>query len=187
MQKEVAIGNIAQVSKQRNLFLLFALLLLVTSVALSIKLMSSNEKVVLVPGLLQEVWVEDSGVSKGYLEETTLMYLPMLLDLNPAIVDHKADIIFKYISQSKPRYMESMQEYFARSKAQYKQFGLSTYFSVKTLEVDTKNLHVIANGVLTSRYGDRGIESTITSYGLSYEWVGGRLRLKEFERIKEEK
>jgi hypothetical protein len=88
MEKTIAIGNIEKVAKQRNLFLILTILLCATSLGLSIKLLTGNEKVILVPGLRGEVWTSKAGVSKGYLEETSLMYLPMLLDLNPEVIDY---------------------------------------------------------------------------------------------------
>ena len=186
MEKLIAIGNIENVSRQRNLFLAVALILLVTSSCLALKLLTTDQKIVLVPGLNQEVWVSGAGVSRSYLTETTAMYLPLLLDLNSEIIDFKASTIFKYISQSSPLYMRKIQEYFAGNKEKYKKFGLSTYFSVKNFEVSEKNLQVIANGTLTSRFGNKGLETVATSYLLSFEWTSGKLRLKEFVRLKSE-
>jgi type IV conjugative transfer system protein TraE len=143
MEKIIAIGNIQQVARQWNLFLILTMLLCVSCLGLSAKLLTSNEKVILVPSLSQEIWTSNNGVSKGYLEETSLMYLPLLLDLNSEIIDYKAAIIFKYISQSDPTYMKNIQNYFADTKETYKKFALSTYFSIKNLEVDSKNLQVI--------------------------------------------
>ena len=187
MEKIVAIGNIEKVARQRNLFLMLTILLSLTSVGLSVKLLTSDEKIILVPNLNQEVWTSETTVSKGYLEETSLMYLGLLLDLNHEIIDYKASLVFKYISQSSPTYMKNIQNYFADSKEKYKKFTLSTYFSIKSLRVDSKNLQVIADGILTSRFGDKGFEVTPASYLLSYEWAGRQLRLKEFVKVKEDK
>lgn len=186
MEKIVAIGSIEQVARQRNLFLSLTILLCAACLGLSIKLLTNSEKVILVPGLSSEIWTSNNGVSKGYLEETSLMYLPLLLDLNSEIIDYKAAVIFKYISQSDSIYMKNIQKHFADCKEKYKTFGLSTYFSVKSLEVDSKNLQVVADGMLTSRFGDKGFEVNPISYQLSYEWTGGQLRLKEFSRVKEQ-
>lgn len=186
MEKIVAIGNIEKVARQRNLFLMLTILLSLTSVGLSVKLLTNDEKIILVPSLSQEVWTSETTVSKGYLEETSLMYLGLLLDLNHEIIDYKASLIFKYISQSNPIYMKNIQSYFADSKEKYKKFTLSTYFSIKSLRVDSKNLQVIADGILTSRFGNKGFEVAPACYLLSYEWAGRQLRLKEFVRVKED-
>lgn len=183
MDKNIGISNIESVKGQRNLLLGFTILSLSCLLLVSLKLITTEEKTILVPGLTQEVWTKEGGVSASYLEETTLMYLPLLLDLNPEIIDHKGAVIFKYVSRSDQEYMKKLQNYFAENKEKYKQFGLSTYFAVKNIEVDTKKLLVKANGILTSRYGEKGFETTPQSYLISYEWTGGKLRLKEFVQV----
>lgn len=186
MEKSAGLINLEGLARQRNLFVGLSLLLSVSLMLVSIKLVTTDEKTILVPGLTQEVWTKEGGVSTSYLEEATLMYLPLLLDLNPEIIDHKASVIFKYVSQSDTSYMKKMQDYFADAAKKYRQFSLSTYFSVKNLELDAKKLQVKANGVLTSRCGEEGFETNKISYLLKYEWLGGKLRLKEFEQYKEE-
>lgn len=186
MEKSISMINFETIARQRNLFVGLTLFLCASMLLLSIKLATLDEKTILVPGLTQEVWTKEGGVSASYLEESTLMYLPLLLDLNAEIIDHKAQVIFKYVSQSEASYMKKLQNYFAEAAKKYKQFALSTYFSVKNLEVDTKKLSVKANGVLTSRYGTEGFETTKISYLLKFEWIGGKLRLKEFEQYREE-
>lgn len=187
MEKEIALLGIRDLSKQRNLFLILTIMLGASCCFLSFKILQSEERVILTPSLSQEVWVSNSGVSKSYLEETTLMYLPLLLDLSSEVIGYKAGVIFKYVSQSDPNYMQKLQQYFSSAKEQYSQFDLSTYFSVKNLEVDSKNLSVIANGTLASRYGQEGYAASPASYLVSYEWVGGHLRLKEFVKLEEQK
>lgn len=182
MERNIALKEIGMIAKQRNLFLTLTLMLSTALTLLAIKIITNDERTILVPGLSQSVWIEKAGVSKTYLEETSLMYLPLLLDLSVEVIQHKANIIFKYISQSDESYMRHIQEYFATSREQYKQFNLSTYFSVKNMEVDASELVVIAHGTLTSRYGERGFETQKASYKLSYEWMAGHLRLKEFIR-----
>lgn len=184
MEARILSCNIEQLSRQRNLFLLLTLMLVVISCGLTFKLLAVKEKTILVPGLVQEVWSSGNLASQSYLEETSLMYLPLLLDLNKEVIGFKEGIIFKYISQSDASYMKKIREYYADCKEKYKKFGLSTYFSVKNLQVDMQKLSVRANGVLTSRYGDRGIEVKDASYYMSFELVGGTPRLKEFVRIK---
>jgi len=92
-------------------------------------------------------------------------------------------LILKYTSQSSKEYMKAVIEYFADSKERYSKFDLSTHFTPKNMEIDAKNLSVKVNGILTSLYGKRGIETSLVSYLISYEWIGGQLRLKEFAQL----
>ncbi|NRB10188.1 MAG: type IV conjugative transfer system protein TraE [Rickettsiaceae bacterium] len=183
MDSIVAGRNIEQIARQRNLFIVLTMLLLLILLIVSIKLITLKEKIVLVPGLNKKVWTSNAGVSTGYLEEMTIMFLPLLLNLNSETIDWNRDKLFNYISQSEAKYLRKMTEYFAAEKEKLQQFDMSTYFEPKKLEVDNKNLKVIVHGVLTSRYGQQGIKTIATSYVLQFEWISGSLKLQEFVRL----
>ena len=80
--------------------------------ALSLKLITTEAKVILAPGLNQEVWTSDKGVSISYLEETSAMYLPLLLDLTSDSIDWKKELLMNHVSQSDAKYMRLINEYF---------------------------------------------------------------------------
>ena len=184
MELQVATQNHETVKRQKNLFLGFSILLLIISCALSLKIVSIDEKVIMVPALRQTISVSSNEVSAGYLEEmSSLVFLPSLLDLSADNVTYKRDLILKYTSQSSKEYMKAIAEYFAHAKEQYSKFDLSTHFTAKNMEIDQNNLVVIANGILTSIHGKRGHESKAASYRISYEFNVGQLRLKEFNQV----
>jgi type IV conjugative transfer system protein TraE len=162
------------------------MLSLICLLIVSLKLLSTNERTILIPGLNQEAWASDKGVSSSYLEETTVMYLPLLLDLDSTSIDWKRDRIMTYVSNSNELNLKLLTEYFARVKEQYNQFSLSTHFALKKLVTNPEKLKVKAYGQLVSRFGDRGFESEIAAYSLSYEWVAGRLLIKEFTKLSKE-
>ena len=162
------------------------MLSLICLLIVSLKLLSTNERTILIPGLNQEAWASDKGVSSSYLEETTVMYLPLLLDLDSTSIDWKRDRIMTYVSNSNELNLKLLTEYFARVKEQYNQFSLSTHFALKKLVTNPEQLKVKAYGQLVSRFGDRGFESEIAAYSLSYEWVAGRLLIKEFTKLSKE-
>ncbi len=188
MELKISVHSLEKISKQRNLFLGFSAVLLVTTCALSLKIISIDEKVIMVPALRQTIEVSGSSVSAGYLEEmSSLVFLPSLLDLNADNITYKRDLILKYTSQSSKEYMQGILEYFSEAKDRYTKFDLSTHFTSKNIEIDQKNLVVIANGTLTSIHGKRGFDSKAVSYRMSYEFTGGSLRLKEFNQVIDEK
>lgn len=184
MEKSIANTNVEKVCRQRNLFVFLTLVLGVCSCFLSIKLMRSSEKTILVPGLNSEFWISDFSVSDSYLQATTLMYLSILLDLDPQTIEAKSKLVFQYVSNTNSQYVKQIQQYFAIAQEKYKQFDLSTYFSVKNFVLDTKNLVVVANGTLTSKFGASGLQTETASYKISYENVLGQLRIKEFFKVK---
>lgn len=186
MQLNIRNQNIEIVARQRNIFIVLCMLSLVCLLIVSLKLLSTHERTILIPGLNQEAWASDKGVSSSYLEETTVMYLPLLLDLDSTSIDWKRDRIMTYVSNSNELNLKLLTEYFARVKEQYNQFSLSTHFALKKLVTNPEQLKVKAYGQLVSRFGDRGFESEIAAYSLSYEWVAGRLLIKEFTKLSKE-
>ncbi len=177
------IKNIA-IIRQRNFFAGCMALALGANFLLSSKLATSTEKLIMVPGIAQEMSVDNSRVSQGYLEETSLLFISALLDLTPSTVESKKEIILKYASLRSSQALRSLQEYFANVIAQHQKFQLSTFFAPKKLHVDSKNLQVIVQGVLTSTFGKRGFEEREVKYRLSFDYIGGHLMLKEFVELK---
>lgn len=178
--------NIDQVGRQRNFLLALVLLMTLSCCGLSMVLLQRTDRVILVPGLNQEAWVSNKGVSNSYLEEAASMYLPMLLDLESGSIDWKKEHLMSHVSQSDPKYMQELVRYFDSTKEKYNQFSLSTHFAVKKFEINQENLTVKAHGQLISRFGDRGFENVPAVYGLGFDWIGGKLLLREFVRIMEE-
>jgi type IV conjugative transfer system protein TraE len=183
METKVAIGSIQRLTKQRNLFLLLTLLLSGSVLLLGMRLATFDQKIVLVPGISRQMTVSSNDVSSSYLEETALLFLSHLLDISASDIAHKKELVLKYTSYSNEAYSKAINDYFAASSLEYSKFDLSTHFTVKNLEIDQKNMTVLANGVLTSRYGKKGHESRPEVYKISFEYSGGLLRLKEFERL----
>ena len=183
MNLQVAMQGGDRVVKQRNLFLLLTILLSIAVSSLSLRMLAMEERIIMVPPLTSEVIISNRKVSSGYLEQMTYVFLNSLLDLSATDVLHKRDMILKYTSNSDAGFTKKINEYFAESETKYKNFDLVTYFTVKNMVIDEVKNEVIANGILTSRYGKQGFESTPASYRLKYELSGGYLRLMEFNKV----
>lgn len=184
MEKKEAIANTTMLARQRNLFLLLTVMLSASGVGLTVKILMMKERTVMVPGLNQQVWVTGEGVSASYLDEMTRMYLPLFLDLNHEDIEYKARDVMKYVSQSDPSYLGAIQKYFAEKKEEYKKYRLWTAFKPRDFEIDSKGLTVRVTGSLHDMFGARGnVVTNSTSYIISYEWIGGKLYIKQFMRI----
>lgn len=186
MHKSILLENIGRITRQRNLFLGGMVLMCLSNVLLCTKVAMQETTTVLVPALQQEMIVSSSGVSKSYIEEMTLLFLSNLLDLAPSDIGHKKDLVLKYSSNSNKEAARKLVDYFLKCELDYKRFDLTTYFSVKNLEIDLEALTVIASGILTSYYGKSGYESEQETYKLEFDLQGGMLRLKSFVRIVDE-
>jgi type IV conjugative transfer system protein TraE len=175
-----------KVTKQRNLLLLLTIMLSITSMSLAIKILTQEERIVMVPGLASSISISSNKVSASYLEQMSFVFLSCLLDLTANDITHKRDLILKYTSHSDEKFSKRINEYFAEAMKKYQKFDLATFYTAKEMIVDEKKQEVIVHGLLTSRYGREGFDAIKQSYKLSYELVGGILRLKEFGAIKDE-
>lgn len=187
MRLEIAANGMSRIIRQRNLFLLLTVMLAITSSIMSVRMLTMEERIIMVPPLTSEVVISGKRVSSSYLEQMTMVFLNFLLDLSSSDIRHKRDVILKYTASSDPNFVQKINEYFAESADKYKNFDLVTYFTVKNMEINEEQGEVIAHGTLTSRYGKHGFDTMPMSYRLSFEFSGGYLRLKEFAAVVDEK
>ena len=172
------------IMRQRNFFVGCTLLAVIANFLLVVKISSTTERIIMVPGITKDLAVEGSVVSQSYLEETALLFVSALLDLTADTISLKKNIILKHASAGSEQSLKSLQSYFADKEDEHKKFGLSTFFAPKQMQVDSKNLQVVIEGVLTSTFGKRGFEQNTLKYLLSFDYVGGHLKLKEFTQVK---
>ena len=77
--------------KQRNILLFVCGLMVIGNILFGIVALSKQERIVIVPHLKEEVSVEGGdGFSGSYLEQMTLFYVDMLLDLTADNIDYKS-------------------------------------------------------------------------------------------------
>ena len=172
------------IMRQRNFFAGCTLLAVIANFLLVVKISSTTERIIMVPGITKDLAVEGSVVSQSYLEETALLFVSALLDLTADTISLKKNIILKHASAGSEQSLKSLQSYFADKEDEHKKFGLSTFFAPKQMQVDSKNLQVVIEGVLTSTFGKRGFEQNTLKYLLSFDYLGGHLKLKEFTQVK---
>ena len=172
------------IMRQRNFFAGCTLLAVIANFLLVVKISSTTERIIMVPGITKDLAVEGSIVSQSYLEETALLFVSALLDLTADTISLKKNIILKHASAGSEQSLKSLQSYFADKEDEHKKFGLSTFFAPKQMQVDSKNLQVVIEGVLTSTFGKRGFEQNTLKYLLSFDYIGGHLKLKEFTQVK---
>ena len=183
LNTEDRLQNIS-IIRQRNFFAGCTLLAVIANFLLVAKISSTTERIIMVPGITKDLAVEGSIVSQSYLEETALLFASALLDLTADTISLKKNIILKHVSTGSEQSLKSLQSYFAGREDEHKKFGLSTFFAPKQIQVDSKNLQVVIEGLLTSTFGKRGFEQNNVKYLLSFDYVGGHLKLKEFTQVK---
>lgn len=171
------------ITRQRNFFAGLSGLAVIANFLLVGKLAVIEEKIIMIPGIAREMIIEGAQVSQSYLEESALLFASCLLDLTTETIPAKRDMILKHASARSKKNIEALQSYFAVKEEEHKKFGLMTFFAPKKLQVDIKNLWVVVEGTLTSTFGKKGIEQENVKYLMSFDFVSGLLKIKEFSRL----
>ena len=186
MQIDNRIQDIQVVARQRNIFVILSILALFCTFLLSLKIVFSSNKTILVPGLNKEVWIQGDKVSASYLEEMAGMYLPLLLDLDSRSIEWKKNLVLSNTSKTSAKQLKQIDDYFTLAKERYEQFIMSTHFVPKKMEAIPSKLMVRVYGQLISRFGSRAPETEPVIYGLGFQWCNGKLLLNEFVKLKKE-
>lgn len=164
---------------QRNILMGIAGIGLLANLLLAICLLGRQEKVILIPGQLnQEASLYGTVFSTSYMEEVTNFFVGLLLDLTPSNVEYKSSIVLKHVDVSS---YDTLKKYFDDEEEKHKKYNLSTSFAITNLTV--KGLQVEIYGILTSRFGDSGKQEQNMTYLIHYKNRAGRLFLEKFETI----
>jgi len=186
METNISVQLVDKLSKQKNFFLCISIIMGLSNLALSFKLASSDERIIMVPGINREFDISSKNVSTPYLEESAILFLSMLLDISKEDIEWKRSWVLKYTSNSDKHALKKIDETFKKAKEDFAHLITATHFTAKNLEVDAKNLTVIANGILNAKLGNNGFSAEPKSYILRFELQGTSLRLKEFGLITKE-
>lgn len=176
--------QVPKILKQRNLSLVFGVSMLFANILLVFGILNKEQKVILVPPEINKTfWVTNKQVSKEYLEEMAVFLSHLLLDQSPTSSKHKRDMLLKYISPS--YYNELFGRIIKQEKYLY-QNNISTRFSIKEIEVDSKQNQVFIVGDQENYVADKKVGTVSASYKISFEYKGARYLLTEFIKLEKE-
>lgn len=187
MKQEIFSKNLKNIEYQRNLFILISIIVLVSNLLLSIKNLYEDEKIILVPGLKSLAWVKDNSVSESYIEEMSLMFLNLLLDISPHNIEFKKSLILTHMASQNEESTLQIKKYFLDVESKYKKFAITSYFTPQNIDIDAEELTATTTGILNSNFGKKGEEVTTEKYRLTFALQRGSLKLKSFENIRDDK
>lgn len=114
--------------------LLLALILLVSVFILSSGLLLKSTKTIVVPATLaREVVIEGSnGFSEEYIEEISIFFAHLLLNLRAENIAYNFSILLKYAAVES---YHTLAEYFQAEEQKCKKYNLVTRFDVKKINI----------------------------------------------------
>ena len=170
--------------RQRNRSLALAVGALIAALLIAlvaiVKLVG-NERTILVPPAIEKTfWVAKDRVSKEYLEQMASFVGWLILDVTPATVDWKKDVLLNYVVPDQHGAMKLRQEVEAE---RLKRINASTFFLPQQLVANDQDQTVAIRGRLRTQVNGQETATDLKAYLAEFQYVGGRVHLKAFKEI----
>lgn len=168
---------------QRNIFLMFCLLLLCLALILSSLLFMKSERIIVTPPIIEkEFWVDGVSVSPSYLEQMACFIGDLLLTRSPQSSDFQLSCLLR---QTEPAFANMLTHKLSEELTKMKKDNSSYVFFRSQIFLDPQKCSVKLVGERVLFIGDKVLSKSQESYRLGFVNFGGRLLLASVE--KEEK
>ena len=170
--------------RQRNRALALTLAGVITGLLIAlliiVKLIGMERTIVVPPTINKTFWVTHDRVSKEYLEQMASFVAWLILDVTPATVDWKKDVLLNYAAPEQHGALKSRQEVEAD---RLKRINASTFFLPQQLVANDQDQTVAIRGRLRTQVNGQDTATDTKAYLAEFQYAGGRVHLKAFKEI----
>jgi conjugal transfer pilus assembly protein TraE len=157
--------------------LIFGLLMSLVIIA---NLIGTERTIVVPPTIDKTFWVTKDRASKEYLEQMASFIAWLILDVTPATIDWKKDILLNYAAPEQHGALKSRQEVEAE---RLKRINASTFFLPQQLVANDQDQTVAVRGRLRTQVNGQETATDTKAYLAEFQYAGGRVHLKAFKEI----
>lgn len=177
MKSEFHEKTLVYLNFQRNIFIALTFLLVISQVILSIFLFWKNERIIIVPPVIEkEFWVEANTISATYLEQFGYFLGKLVLEKSPQSAQTQRTIVLRHVD---PAYYGILNKKLIEEEQKLSKQGASYVFYPIDVQADPKGLKVLITGDRIFYIAGKPISTERESYILSFSSAGSRLLLKE--------
>lgn len=170
--------------RKRNQSLSLALggliLALLICLVIVLNLIGAERTVIVPPSIEKSFWVTKDRVSKTYLEQMGSFVAWLILDVTPASIDWKRDILLNYVAPDQYGAIKSRQELEAE---RLKRINASTFFLPQQLVANEDDQTLVIRGRLRTQVNGQDTATETKAYLVEFQYTGGRIHLKTFKEI----
>ena len=141
-------------------------------------LIGTERTIVVPPSIDKTFWVTRDRASREYLEQMGSFVAWLILDVTPASIDWKKDILLNYVALDQHGAMKLRQEIEAE---RLKHINASTFFLPQQLSADEDKQAVVIRGRLRTQVNGQDTANETKAYSAEFQYVGGRVHLKAFK------
>ena len=173
MEKSVVVFELNKITRQRNLSIIVAIVLLITSLIQTIIIFGGERAVVLVPSSMSgEVSLSNKRVSSAYLENITRDVINTLLDVTPDNTNYSAEQILKI---THPQFYGELKQQLNKRTVDITTRKITTSFYAKSMVVNSAKNQVFVSGKLATYLGTKMVLEEEKTYSISYEYNNFKL------------
>jgi conjugal transfer pilus assembly protein TraE len=145
-----------------------------------LNLLGSVRTVVVPPSINKTFWVTRDKASSEYLEQMGTFIAWLVLDVTPASVDWKKDILLGYVEPEQHGELKTRQELEA---VRLKRINASTFFMPQQLVPSEDAQTVVVRGRLRTVVNSLETANDLKAYLVEFSYRGGRMHLKTFKEV----
>ncbi|WP_284620630.1 type IV conjugative transfer system protein TraE [Aquabacterium humicola] len=150
------------------------------ALAIILNLLGSQRTLVVPPSINKSFWVERDKASSEYLEQMGSFIAWLVLDVSPASIDWKKDILLGYVEPAQHGELKTRQELEA---SRLKRINASTAFMPQQLVPSEEAQSVVVRGRLRTLVNGLETANDSKAYLLEFSYAGARMHLKTFKEI----
>ncbi|MGE3556308.1 MAG: type IV conjugative transfer system protein TraE [Candidatus Obscuribacterales bacterium] len=167
---------------QRNLLAVTTVMLALTTVVLSCFLFAKQERVVVVPPVVDRAfWVESKAVSPTYLEQMGTFLSQLLLSKSTASAGQQRTILLRHTD---PDFAGTLRKKLFTEEEELKKQNASYVFYPHTVQANPDKLQVLLQGDREYYISGDRISHAKAGYLLTFRYTGGRILLTSIEEQK---
>lgn len=150
------------------------------SLVIILNLLGAERTIVVPPSIDKTFWVTKDKTSKEYLEQMGSFVAWLILDVAPASIDWKKDILLTYVTPDQHGVMKTRQDLEAE---RLKKLNASTFFLPQQLVPNEEKQSVVVRGRLRTQINGQDTTTDTKAYLVEFSYTGGRVHLKTFKEI----
>ena len=152
----------------------------VLSLVVILMLLGSVRTVVVPPSLNKSFWVTRDKASGEYLEQMGSFVAWLVLDVSPASVDWKKDILLGYVDPAQYGALKTRQEVEAE---RLKRINAVTAFAPQQLVASEETQSLVVRGRLRTLVNGLETANELKAYRIDFDYAGARMHVAGFQEV----
>ena len=143
-------------------------------------LLGTVRTVVVPPSIDKTFWVTRDKASSEYLEQMGSFIAWLVLDVTPASIDWKKEILLGYVEPEQYGPLKTRQEVEAE---RLKRINAATVFAPQQLVPSEEGQSVVIRGRLRTLVNGFETANDLKAYRVEFSYAGARMHLKSFKEV----